>query len=465
MQALQQLWARQRGNLQSRAAWPAFWERTVRSWSIETAVIEGIFDVSRGVTQTLIEHGLLAAHISHGEANRPAEEIIEILHDHRKAIDMVMDVVGNQRQLTVGWIKELHALLCAHQKSAAAVDQFNQRLAIPLLRGEWKRRPNHVNLPDGGKHEYCPLEQVSSEMDRLVATWHDLPPELPEARAAWLHHAFTQIHPFEDGNGRVARSLASIDMIRCGLFPLVVDRDQKDLHYLPALRAADAGDLGPLIKFFGACQEKILLQAISDARLTVEQVAGVDDAISAAKRKLQARGMHVAEAKKQWEQRIDLLVQKAQTVLEPEAKKLKRDLSGVTAHVTKSTPNNAHWFRDQTVTLAQKHGYWADLREKRSWVRLSIRDGGITDMVVVWHFIGNPSPGSAVAAVFAQHKAGKDPHRGQKEPDAAGASTLPLDIAPLTLFPDETVVQQTQRFEDWLRSALNRALELWVKLL
>ena len=31
-----------------------------------------------------------------------------------------------------------------------------------------------------------------------------------EIEATWLHHRFTQIHPFQDGNGRVARALASL---------------------------------------------------------------------------------------------------------------------------------------------------------------------------------------------------------------------------------------------------------------
>lgn len=461
MQALQSLWSRQRAELQQRAAWRPFWERTVRWWSIETGVIEGIFDVSKGVTHTLVEHGLLASLIPHGEANRPAEEIIRILGDHRDALEMVMDVVGQARDVSVGWIRELHALLCAHQPSTQGVDQFGRAVAIPLPRGEYKRRPNHVILPDGTEHQYCPPEQVASEMERLVDTWRRLPPELPEARAAWLHHAFTQIHPFEDGNGRVARTLASIDMIRSGLFPLVVDREQRDTRYLPALRAADAGDLGPLIQFFGECQERIVLRALSDARLTVDQITGVDDAIDAARRKLLARGLKVQEGKARMEQRLERLVEQARRSLEPEARKIEQGVEGVRASVQTSTPDKEHWFRAQVVELARRHGYWADLRELRRWARLHLRDGGVTDMVIVWHFIGNPSPGSAVAAVFVQHRALKS----SDEDGVTSPSTIPLDIEPLTLFPDEDEAQQQQRFQDWLLGALKRALAVWVRLL
>lgn len=72
-----------------------------------------------------------------------------------------------------------------------------------------------------------------------------------------MHHAFTQIHPFQDGNGRVARALASIDFIEAGLFPLVVRREDRDV-YIEALRSADAGDLGPLVRYFADVQQGLL---------------------------------------------------------------------------------------------------------------------------------------------------------------------------------------------------------------
>jgi Fic family protein len=47
----------------------------------------------------------------------------------------------------------------------------------------------------------------------------------PEVEAAWLHHRFAQIHPFSDGNGRVARAIASLVFIKAGWFLLIVKRD------------------------------------------------------------------------------------------------------------------------------------------------------------------------------------------------------------------------------------------------
>lgn len=100
-------------------------------------------------------------------------------------------------------------------------------------------------------------------MDRLIQLYHACPP-FAEVRAAWLHHAFTQIHPFQDGNGRVARALASIDFIKGGLFPLLVRRGERET-YIDALRNADADDLRPLVKFFADVQQRLVRRAISEA--------------------------------------------------------------------------------------------------------------------------------------------------------------------------------------------------------
>jgi Fic family protein len=126
-------------------------------------------------------------------------------------------------------------------------DPMGREVEGPLRRGEWKMLPNNPTRPDGISYKYCPPEQVQGEMDRLMG-WHQHHTQTgvaPEVEAAWLHHRFTQIHPFQDGNGRVARTLASIVLIRAGWFPLSIHRDDKT-SYIDALEAADAGDLSGL---------------------------------------------------------------------------------------------------------------------------------------------------------------------------------------------------------------------------
>jgi len=71
----------------------------------------------------------------------------------------------------------------------------------------------------------------------------------PVAFAAKLHHDFVLIHPFDDGNGRVARLLVNYVLMRTGYLPLIVRTEDK-ANYLTALHLADAGNLSALIDYF-----------------------------------------------------------------------------------------------------------------------------------------------------------------------------------------------------------------------
>ena len=112
------------------------------------------------------------------------------------------------RALTVSDIRALHDLLMRHQTHVDAVDHHGNQLQIEVVRGAWKRLPNHTARSDGSMHGFCPPEQVPDEMDRLLgdAPATPRPGRAPRDRAAWLHHRLTQIHPFQDGTGRVARA-------------------------------------------------------------------------------------------------------------------------------------------------------------------------------------------------------------------------------------------------------------------
>ena len=132
------------------------------------------------------------------------------------------------------------------------------------MHGQWKSFSNNPKRPDGIIHQYCPPEQVESEVERLVDI-HNQHLEMgvpPEIEAAWLHHCFTQIHPFQDGNGRVARTLASLIFVRQGLFPIVIKSHDRD-DYIRASEVADTGDLSDLINLFSRLQERILIKGLS----------------------------------------------------------------------------------------------------------------------------------------------------------------------------------------------------------
>ena len=143
-----------------------------------------------------------------------------------------------------------------------------EKIEVPLERGVYKTLPNNPNIFDGSIHEYCPPEHVASEMDRLIQ-WHEkhLRREIPpEVEAAWLNHRFTQIHPFQDGNGRVARAIASLIFIKAGWFPLIVSADEKST-YLDALEEAGfRKSLETLVSRFSGVQKRLFVVALDSAR-------------------------------------------------------------------------------------------------------------------------------------------------------------------------------------------------------
>lgn len=396
LRPFEKAWRKQREALVRHNVLQQFLDRMARWWSIETGVIERIYSVSEGVTIALVEQGFHASLIPHGESDLAPEALVEILNDHKDALDMLMDVVGGTRALSVGWIKELHALFTQHQNTTQALDPQTGRLrAVPLLRGQFKQQSNSPRIGAAleGVHQYCPPEHVASEMDRLIELYGQIPEALPEVRSAWLHHAFTQIHPFQDGNGRVARALASIDFIKVGLFPLLVTRKERT-EYLDHLRRADDGQFAPLVAFFAQRQQDILGRALSEATQSVDSVAGRQAVLMAAKDKVLQRQQQHLEQRQRLTVGMEALVLEAERVLSLALGQTLQEVPGVRGSVQRSRPDNHHWYRQQMIEIGRQFSHWVDLVEPRYWVRLQLRDGGITDLVVALHLIGNPSPGA-----------------------------------------------------------------------
>ena len=279
LESLRRVWASQKKEMIDRGALDEFEKRLRREWAIETGVIENVYTLDRGVARTLIEKGIDAALIPHGTTNLDSILVARIIQDHYDALEGIFDFVGGTRKLSTGYIKELHAALLRNQDTYAVVDQLGRAFEKRLEKGQYKTEPNSPIRPDGLVYEYCPPEHVASEMDLLVAmhSEHDALGVPVEVEAAWLHHRFAQIHPFADGNGRVARAIASLVLIKADWFPLVVKRDDWN-RYVENLEKADQGDLRPLVAMFVEAQRNALILA-SEAGYDVRPISSTDDAI------------------------------------------------------------------------------------------------------------------------------------------------------------------------------------------
>lgn len=171
-----------------------------------------------------------------------------------------------------------------------AATPSRELVKVPLQKGVFKTLPNNPKRKDGSTHCYCPPEQVDSEMENLIRmhTEHEAAGVPPDVEAAWLHHRFTQIHPFQDGNGRIARALASLIFIKAGWFPVVIRRDQRD-NYISCLEKADEGSLESLAKLFASIQKLAFIQALSLSQTVLKEAQSVSDLIKSGIDRLRTR--------------------------------------------------------------------------------------------------------------------------------------------------------------------------------
>ena len=460
LRTLENVWREQRDRLQGLDAFQKFNEKLKREWAIETGLIERLYVLDRGITQLLIEHGIDASLIPHNAARNP-EIVVSMINDHESVVDGIFEFIKGERSLSTSYIKDIHRRFTYHQDTVNAIDILGKPIQVKLISGDYKQQPNNPQRPNGEVHEYCPPVQVSSEMDRLIAMHldHERNGVQPEVEAAWLHHRFTQIHPFQDGNGRVARALATLIFVKSGWFPLVV-RDKERSIYIEALEAADAGDLGQLVEYFSRLQKEEFIRALSIAR-DVLQSARAEDAILAVRRELQKRKESLV---KEWQAARDIatsLHEFADRRLREIAETMKKQMQGLIVNATFFTTgashgaDNDHYYRFQIVQTAKELGYFANTHTYRSWVRLVMKNSDQSELLISFHGIGPEYQGVlACSSCWFQRV---ETEEGEREIGAI----KPVTNSVLQINYREPMQQAQDRFSPWLEESIIRAIELW----
>ncbi len=460
--ALATQWSAERQFLKDQGAETRLVEQMKNRMAVETGVIEGLYALDRGVTETLIAEGFSTSLLSHADTNRDPQLVIAILRDQREAIDYIFDVVKRQRPLSTSVVKEIHVLLTRHQPTTTAMDQFGGLREVELARGEWKTVPNNPTRPDGIVHSYCPPEQVASEMDRLIDLYvqYESIGVAPEVLAAWLHHRFTQIHPFQDGNGRVARLLASIVFIKEHWHPLVVLRDDR-ASYIDALEKADDGALNVLIRLFASWQSRAFVMALGASQATQQPLSThMGDVLSGLKDKLVAQGS--APQASTLDDVADLLITVAERAADQTTLQildsLREVLPDITVKVDINTAEKAQAYRWPRIELARNSGYFADLTRGSRWVRMVVRprrNGPTATLLIATSAIGS-SLGSlaAVCGLITTDPETEKAHTVKVCEDYFIATTADAET-------DESKKRLQGQFADWVAQSLVIGLAQW----
>lgn len=262
--ALGTIWREKKKELQGTGVFQDFLTKLQREWAIETGIVERLYTWDRDITEVLIEQGIDAGLIAYrsGVRRDEADHIKQLIDDQLSVIEGLFSYVKGEQPLTEHFIRGLQAQFTNHQDFTEALSAGGERIKVALEKGTYKTLPNNPRRPDGEIHEYCPPEFTQEEMQSLIRWYCASAGKLPvEVEAAWLHHRFVWIHPFQDGNGRVARTLASLVFLKADLFPLVI-RDTDRQAYIGALEDADQGDLKPLVALFARRQKESILRAL-----------------------------------------------------------------------------------------------------------------------------------------------------------------------------------------------------------
>ncbi|MCY3543021.1 MAG: Fic family protein [Chloroflexi bacterium] len=474
--SLQREWLRIKQEVESSTpdAYKAFTDRLTRRWSIETGIIEGIYDLDRGVTETLIERGIAAEYISRGSTNKEPAELVQVLKDHQESVASVNYWIEQRRPLSKTFILSLHSQILRSQDTHTAVNQFGQRFEATLNRGEFKNQPNNPTRSDGTVHEYCPPEQVESELDSLMSMYerYDKQGCHPLLIAAWLHHRFTQIHPFADGNGRVGRAILTWHLVKNRYFPIVISRDDRT-EYIDALEQADAGNLKHLISLFVNLEKTVVVQALAPSDLVDEVVDSIVERASlrqASESRQMSRVNEVAVK----------LQEAAESYLSEKSQSIQNRLAKVDLFVNPevrtghSFGDYYHQYRIQLNDIDEKLQYGVNLSEYIYTVELVLEThsvGLIPRMlfVISLFHIGHTSHSTGVmaATAFAEMQ-GPIPYSSQRHPEliASSIGNAPFyncTVAPFTFTWNDSAQKVSPRFINWTEACLSIALRYWME--
>jgi len=185
-------------------------------WTHTSTALEGN-SLTLGDTAFVLAEGLTVS----GKPLKDHQEVV----GHARAIDLLYDLLRSDSEITQQDLFVLHQAV----QTSVAIDYYR-----PL--GAWKREMNGTFMIKDGKQvyiEYALPEDVSGLMgdwlrlaNRYFAS-RDL--SVNEALNAYveLHISFVRIHPFFDGNGRMARLLSNLPVLRSGEPPIVIPREER----------------------------------------------------------------------------------------------------------------------------------------------------------------------------------------------------------------------------------------------
>ncbi|PXF59869.1 MAG: Fic family protein [Deltaproteobacteria bacterium] len=192
-------------------------------WTHTSTAIEGN-TLTLGETAFVLEEELTIS----GKPLKDHEEVV----GHARAIDLIYDLVRTGSDLTEQDLFDLHKAV----QTERIVDVYK-----PV--GRWKVEPNSTVIVSSDRQiifEYASPKDVPDLMQNWLSLFQKTCKEntasKEDALAAYVccHVSFVRIHPFWDGNGRMARLISNVPVIRAGYPPIIIPKERRQ-EYIEAL--------------------------------------------------------------------------------------------------------------------------------------------------------------------------------------------------------------------------------------
>lgn len=229
-----------------------------RLLSIETNQLEDVFLLDRpGHTLTrLVKGGYYLGAFQHvDEASKVTNirTIVEIIAQVQEALNLInMKSRGKDFIFTSSFVKQIHGIIMKTCRITLYDDKetgFKYPYLIPS--GVWRNKTVFV------RHHnrtlvFHPFNDIDKSMQMFTAQANAMfcADHSPYTFAAWLHHSLINIHPFEDGNGRVTRLISSIPLLLANYPPICISLENKDKYYEALVDADTTANLEPLATTF-----------------------------------------------------------------------------------------------------------------------------------------------------------------------------------------------------------------------
>ncbi|NCO15365.1 cell filamentation protein Fic [Candidatus Wolfebacteria bacterium CG1_02_39_135] len=173
---------------------------------------------------------------------KPLKDHLEA-KNHYEALEFLSGLVEKNRKQTLSerLIRGLH------------------QLVVQETEKEWAGKYRNSDVIIGGaEHKPPAASDVPYEMEKLIKWWKQNQRKLPIVElAALIHHRLVYIHPFFDGNGRVARLVMNLLLLQAG-YPLVIVLKNDRKKYYRVLTQADKGNFVPFVRFIAQTIERSL---------------------------------------------------------------------------------------------------------------------------------------------------------------------------------------------------------------